>query len=283
MAYEDYFKTVKMSSSSTTSPIDQEKRILELKKKEEEELALILAFAKALAVPKEAIRKYKDTYYLTGSFSSPYGTLNLNSKNASSHFPLVVKSLSPITKTQLIANLSSLLMSTPIPENLNRKTLSPLVLENSQFVLDLNKCLISTLRWSANLLKQQNKDMHWLPIIQDLLWQEWGWKKKIVPKKIEKKAQKKGVRPINEGDGGVNIEWPLVDRAPRNDDQINEVPDIIDEQVLLEARRRDILRQLEERRLRQRVRPVLSAWERALDNALNQQIAGEPGFSPDRF
>jgi hypothetical protein len=234
MAFETYYSPTPGYTGSysklSVGPTDdtKEKERLELLAKIEAERKRVASeFCKPLGLSNDHLYQIGGFNFIWGTMQTPQGTLNLSGKNNSKNLPLEIKSLSPSTKAQFLSNLTLLLTTTPVPPELNRKDLSVVVLENSKYTLRLHYATLTLLKWCATVIKNANgANMQWLPIIQDLIWLAWGWKKPVPVKKAKstkKKSLKANRNPFDEAidrDLWIRRGAPL--RAVRLDDGIAE-------------------------------------------------------------
>lgn len=158
-------------------------------------------------------------YYLMTNIDTPMGMMYFTS-NAFRRYPLQLLSLTPVTNTELAADMVKLVTTVPLPDKLDRKNLpDSILLENADYRFNLRLAKVSMLKWLAERIRESGQSMHWLPIIQDLIWMEWGWKKNTSTKKKKKAAVR--TTPVSRRAGRA-MPSPF-DGVPQDEDVLREV------------------------------------------------------------
>jgi hypothetical protein len=110
------------------------------------------------------------------------------------NYSVKLKTLLFNSRKELSDTITNTLVDTKVQETLSRKNLIDVKIEGEKIELYPMEMSNEDIQILINVITRSGKSMHWLPILQDILWQRWGWKKTPqVKKKVAKKPVARAV------------------------------------------------------------------------------------------
>ena len=104
-------------------------------------------------------------------------------------YNFLLKSLEFSSLEELITEFKNTVANTPLPKSLSRKQLVDVVIAGEKMELNISRLTTEDKETLIKIILNHDSGKHWIPIIQDLIWIDWGWKKNPTPK-VKKPAKK---------------------------------------------------------------------------------------------